>query len=188
LTRSLENGFITSTTLGAISNSVTRDGFGAAASSTASHNGSTVYEIQFTRDALGRLSRKAETVGGTTQIYDYQYDVAGRLAEVQQDGVLVATYDYDANGNRLSRTNSTETLNATYDAQDRLLQSGPTTYTHNPEGERVSKTAGGQTTTYQYEGLGHLIGVTLPDGTQIDYLLDALDRRVGRKVNGTLTQ
>jgi RHS repeat-associated protein len=52
----------------------------------------------------------------------------------------------------------------------------------------VSQTVGGQTTTYQYEGMGNLIGVTLPDGTQIEYLLDALDQRVGRKVNGTLTQ
>ena len=28
----------------------------------------------------------------------------------------------------------------------------------------------------------------MPDGTQIDYVIDAQDRRVGKKVNGTLVQ
>ena len=50
------------------------------------------------------------------------------------------------------------------------------------------KLAGGQSTIYQSEGMGSLTGVTLPDGTQIEYLLDALDRRVGRRVNGTVVQ
>ena len=32
------------------------------------------------------------------------------------------------------------------------------------------------------------MAVTLPDGTQIEYLVDGQDRRIGKKVNGTLVQ
>jgi RHS repeat-associated protein len=167
---------------------VSYDGFGAPVSYAASHNGSTVYAAEYTRDSLGRLSQKTETLGGTTRVFSYAYDLAGRLSEVRQDGVLVVNYSYDPNGNRLSRTDPGGTLNARYDAQDRLLQYGPTTYNNHPNGERASKIAGGQTTTYQYEGMGNLTGVTLPDGTRIEYLLDAQDRRVGKRVNGTLVQ
>src|SRR5207249_8685665 len=47
---------------------------------------------------------------------------------------------------------------------------------------------GALTTTYQYDVLGNLRSVTLPDGRQIAYLIDGQNRRIGKKVNGTLTQ
>ena len=50
-----------------------------------------------------------------------------------------------------------------------------------------SKTTSGQITTYQYDVFGNLRGVTWP-GKTIEYLTDASNRRVGRKVNGTLEQ
>src|SRR5262249_28071966 len=77
---------------------------------------------------------------------------------------------------------------ATYDAQDRLTQSGAATFTYTPNGERLSQTTGGQTTTYRYNGLSRLVGATLPNGTRIDYVLDASQHRVGKRVNGTLVQ
>ncbi len=43
-------------------------------------------------------------------------------------------------------------------------------------------------TTYQYDELGNLLGVNLPVGTQLVYLVDGENRRIGKKVNGTLTQ
>jgi RHS repeat-associated protein len=118
----------------------------------------------------------------------YTYDLAGRLSEVRQGAAVTASYAYDANGNRLSRTDSAGSFDATYDAQDRLVQYGLATYTHTADGERRSKTVGSQTTTYRYDGLGNLIGATLPAGARIDYLLDGRDRRVGKKVNGVLAQ
>ena len=88
----------------------------------------------------------------------------------------------------LSRTDGGGTMTATYDAQDRLEQFGTTTYVNNAAGERQSKTAAGQTTSYQYDTPGNLTGVTLPDATQIEYVLDGRGRRVGKKLNGTLVQ
>ena len=148
---------------------MTYDGFGDPATYTASQSGTAVYSTTYTRDALGRIASKTETIGGIAHTFAYTYDLAGRLVEVRQDGVVTASYTYDANGNRLSRTDGGGTVNATYDAQDRLDQFGTTTYVHTANGERQSKTAAGQTTTYQYDRLGNLTGVTLPAATQIDY-------------------
>lgn len=55
-------------------------------------------------------------------------------------------------------------------------------------GELQSKTMGSQTTTYTYDVLGNLLAMTLPDGTQIEYVVDGQNRRIGKKVNGTLVQ
>jgi len=49
-------------------------------------------------------------------------------------------------------------------------------------------TEAGRTTTYTYDPLGNLLGVTLPEGTQIEYVIDGQHRRIGKKVNGVLTQ
>lgn len=77
-----------------------------------------------------------------------------------------------------------------YDAQDRLLQYGTTTYTStgNREVQTATDTATGQTTTYDYDVLGNLRTVTLPAGTTITYLVDGQQRRIGKQVNGTLVQ
>jgi RHS repeat-associated protein len=45
-----------------------------------------------------------------------------------------------------------------------------------------------RTTSYRFDALGNLRGVTRADGMKIEYLIDAANRRVGRKVNGKLVQ
>jgi YD repeat-containing protein len=60
-------------------------------------------------------------------VYEYAYDEAGRLTEVKQNGVVTATYTYDANSNRLTGPVGATTY--TYDDQDRMLTAGSTTYT-----------------------------------------------------------
>jgi RHS repeat-associated protein len=122
--------------------------------------------------------------------YTYTYDPAGRLTQVKKDGVVVSQYTYDGNGNRLTQTGPVGTVTATYDNQDRLLQYGSTTYAYTANGELQSKTdtATQQTTAYTYDPRGNLLAAILPDGTHIDYLVDGANRRIGKKVNGTLVQ
>ena len=188
LQRASETGFVTNSALDGFSDTTAYDGFGAPVWYVASYDGAPVYEVQYARDLLSRVSRKTETFDGVTRVVDYTYDLAGRLGEVHQDGVLTSSYAYDANGNMIGRTNSAGAVAATYDAQDRLSQFGATTCAHNAKGERASRTVGGQATTYEYDGLGNLVRATLPDATQIEYLLDAQDRRMGKRVNGALVQ
>jgi RHS repeat-associated protein len=77
--------------------------------------------------------------------------------------------------------------------QDRLNSYGPATYAFTANGELTSKTLGGPVTSYTYDALGNLLHVglpaALPDGVQtIDYIVDGQNRRVGKMVNGTLSQ
>ena len=83
---------------------------------------------------------------------------------------------------------SHNTTNGTYDDQDRMLTYGSNVYTYSANGELHSKTTGGQTTTYTYDVMGNLRTITLLTGANIEYMIDGQDRRVGKKVNGTLVQ
>ncbi|HET9531618.1 MAG TPA: RHS repeat-associated core domain-containing protein [Blastocatellia bacterium] len=188
LTRNAQNGLITGTTLGSVTDSRSYNGFGELSTYNAAHNGSGIYGVTYTRDKLGRITQKAETIGGATDTYDYSYDLAGRLTQVKKNSVTVAAYTYDSNSNRLSITGPGGTINGTYDNQDRLTSYGGATFAYTANGELQSKTVGGQTTTYSYDVLGNLRSVALSGGTQIEYVIDGQNRRVGKKVNGALVQ
>jgi RHS repeat-associated protein len=120
----------------------------------------------------------------------YDYDDIGRLTDVKQDGVLTAHYEYDANGNRTRAQYplSVVDVSGSYDDQDRLLSYGPNTYNYTANGELFSKTNASGTAGYSDDVLGNLRATTLVDGTSIEYVIDAQDRRVGKKINGTLAQ
>jgi len=151
--------------------------------------GAVAYNATYTRDALGRLTQQTETVAGTGTTTSYTYDQAGRLSAVTRNGATT-TYTYDANGNRLSKVTNTGTVSGAYDDQDRLLAYGDNRYTYTANGELSTKTNAttGETTNYTYDPLGNLTHATLPDGTTLDYVIDGKNRRVGKKINGTLTQ
>jgi RHS repeat-associated protein len=188
LIRDAQNGLLIGSTLGSLTDAWTYNAFAEAASYSASYAGAPVFTTRFTRDALGRITEKVETVAGATTTYGYRYDLVGRLTEVTVDGVTLSTYAYDANGNRLSRTSAQGTETGTYDDQDRLLTYAGASYTYTANGELASKTTGGQTTTYQYDVLGNLRQVVLPGGATVEYLTDGQNRRIGKKVNGILVQ
>ena len=125
-------------------------------------SGGAVYAKTYTRDALGRITQKVETIQGTTTTHDYHYDPAGRLERVDENGFVAREYAYDPNGNRLSLTVGAQVTSGTYDTQDRLVTYGTKTYTYNAAGdlEQVvdsSLPSGQQTTLYQYDALGNLI-------------------------------
>ncbi|MFN8441614.1 MAG: RHS repeat-associated core domain-containing protein [Caldilineaceae bacterium] len=188
LHRNVQNGLLSGSTLGNISDTVRYNGFGETISYTAGFGGAALLGFQYEYDKLGRILTRTETISGVVVVFGYGYDLAGRLATVRKNGATISTYTYDPNGNRLTFTGSGAPISATYDAQDRLLHYGNASYTYSANGELESKTVSGQTTTYSYDELGNLIKVVLPDGTLIDYLVDGFNRRIGKKVNGVLTQ
>jgi RHS repeat-associated protein len=190
LTRNNQNGLLTGTVIGNVTDSFSYNTFGEVAQYQATYSGAPINTVVYTRDDLGRVTQKTETFDGFTHTYDYAYDLAGRLKQVKMDGVIVSEYSYDDNGNRLSLTTPAGAVSGAYDDQDRLLTYGNFTYTYSLSGELQSKTntSNGQVTNYIYDELGNLISVTLPNGTVVEYVIDGQNRRIGKKVNGAIVQ
>ena len=177
-------GLVTGTTLGSTTETFEHSAFGELSRHTSEVTVTNVFDVQITRDNLGRITRRIEVIDTITRVFEYGYDLAGRLAVVQLNGSLLVAYTYDSNGNRLTAQTQTGIVSATYDAQDRLLTYDNASYTYTANGELATKTVAGQTTTYVYDTLGNLIQVTKPNGTIITYMVDGRGRRVQKSVDG----
>ncbi len=190
ITRNAQNGLITGSTLGAVTDTRGYSTFGELDQYTANVSGTPVLDVQYTRDKLGRITQKVETIGGVTDTFVYSYDTAGRLTDVTKNGAVLSHYTYDSNGNRLSQTDQAGTVNGTYDTQDRLTQYGNLQLSYTTNGELLTKTNPvlGQSASFTYDVLGNLKAVSLPGGSTVEYVIDGQNRRIGKKVNGTLTQ
>ncbi|MBL0276038.1 MAG: RHS repeat-associated core domain-containing protein [Anaeromyxobacter sp.] len=188
VTRDAASGLPVATGLGAVATVEGWSPLGEPATSAASAGATALYGVSLTRDALGRITGVAETVQGVSRTVGYGYDTAGRLAAVTVDGSLAAAYGYDPQGNRTSLATGGITVGATFDAQDRLLTAGSNTYGWTPTGTLASRSGAAGATTFQHDAQGRLRGAVLPDGRRLDYLLDGLGRRVGKRVDGLLAE
>jgi len=187
LTRDPLNGLLTGTSTGSVTTSNSYNEFGEIGTFNATF-GIGNFNISYVRDDLGRISQKSEIIAGVTTTTDYVYDVAGRLAGVAENGIATAVYQYDSNGNRVGGYNKAGGILSFYDAQDRLTSWNGTNYTYTANGELASKNNAGAVTSYSYDVLGNLVSATLPNATAVDYVIDGRNRRIGKKVNGTLVQ
>lgn len=136
--------------------------------------------------------RIKDTASGKTRIWTYTYTSAadGTLANLLKtvDGPRtdindVTTYSYYPNGDLKTVSNALGhvTTLSQYDANGRLLAlSDPnglvTTLTYTPRGWLKSKTVGTEATSYDYDGVGQIKRVTLPDGSYITYDYDDAHR------------
>lgn len=195
LTRHAEHGMVTQLLQGTVTENWTYNTFGELASQVVTASGSPLMAFQYhtaaaPRDALGRITEKAETFGGTMKRIGYTYDVMGRLTDVTIDGAIAEHYEYDLNGNRLLGQTPEGSFVGNYDAQDRLLSYGDFEYTYGANGELFTKTnaATNETTAYTYDVFGNLLAVELPDGRLIEYVTDGKHRRVGKMVDGALVK
>jgi YD repeat-containing protein len=180
-----KDGAINGTTLGNISTTNSYSSFAELDNFNAQYTGADIYNADYIRDKLGRIITKTETINTVATIYEYEYDLVGRLIEEKTNSIITSAWDYDENSNR---THIDGNQIATYDDQDRLLTYDGNIYTYTDNGELLTKTNGVNVTSYNYDVLGNLLSVTQPDGTLIEYLIGPRDRRVGKKINGTLVR
>jgi RHS repeat-associated protein len=120
----------------------------------------------------------------TDKVKSYSHNAGNEL--LSADGT---SYEYDANGNRTSKINSSGTTTYTWDAENRLTQvtlpdSKTVTYNYDPFGRRVNKTVDGITTRYTYDSEDILfetangsIGNVYVHGPGIDDPLALLDNK-----------
>ncbi len=176
-----QSGQLTGSLVGGVSDQITYDGYGDVATYSAfGPNSAPLLESSYTRDDLGRITSKTETVLGERHTFAYAYDTVGQLTDVTRDGVATGHYEYDANGNRTLANG----VAATYDAQDRLVSVGGQSYEHAASGELITRPGSTRATRFQYDELGQLQRVDLADGRVIDYLFDATNHRVAKRENG----
>jgi len=181
------SGLVSDTVLDGIVDRRLYNGFGELVGYEARYAGAMLYAATYTRDARGRIVMLDETVESDHDVFTYDYDTAGRLAGVTRNGDLSASYTYDANGNRLTRTTTAGIEASVYDDQDRLRSRGDTTYGYTANGELATRTTGSGVTTFAYDGAGQLRGVTLPGGTTVAYAVDGMSHRIARRRDGMLT-
>jgi YD repeat-containing protein len=147
--------------------------------------------VQATSDATGGQGLSAAPVG-TARAWSYTYNDAGQVLTARGPRTDIddtATYVYDnATGNLLSITNALGhiTTLSHYDANGRIRRivdanGMATDLTYSPRGWLTSRTVtsasgGVDTTGYEYDGVGQLKKVSLPDGSWIGYDYDPAHR------------
>ena len=67
-----------------------------------------------------------------------------------------------------------------------MLSYGNSIYNYNARGSLTFKVEDSDTTFYTYDLMGNLTSVVLPNGNLIEYLIDAQNRRIGKKLNGVV--
>lgn len=114
----------------------------------------------------------------------YEYDARGQLLSG------TGTYVYDEHGNRLSSKDARGEGSYTYEGNRLLsLARGDATksYEYDNNGNVVAiRDSKGGATTLSYTGRGAIAAIELPDGTQIRYTYDALNRRVEKSVGNRI--
>lgn len=170
--------------------------------------------VQATTDATG-TSGLGATVTGTPRVWAYTYNPNGSVLTTdgpRTDVADVTTYTYYANDVTCTgasavgcRSQIATITNAAghitsitdYNAHGQPLSiTDPnglvTTLTYDVRLRLTSRSVGGETTSYQYDGVGQLTKVTLPDGSFLSYTYDAAHRltqitdNLGNKIVYTL--
>jgi len=191
ITRNAQNGLPESVSGSALNIVRSFNGYGEVEAQRFNISSQDATSWDLIRDNNGRITQKTETVGGATSTFDYTYDETGRLLTVTKNGTLVEQYQYDLKGTRNYEMNSLRGISGrsfTYSDEDHLFTVGSVSYNYDVDGFLASKTDGTNVTQYNYSTRGELLGVALPDTTQIEYLHDPLGRRIAKKINGAIVE
>ncbi|MFN8488977.1 MAG: RHS repeat-associated core domain-containing protein [Caldilineaceae bacterium] len=130
------------------------------------NNGDLVASYVYTLNATGRRQQVVEAPSGRTVRYGYDalYRLTSETISHPISGTQIISYTYDAVGNRLTKSDSTNGVTIYhYDANDSLLQEdgvgGVITYNYDTDGNLVNKATSTKTVTYTYDAENRLIGV-----------------------------
>lgn len=141
--------------------------------------------VQETSDTTGAQGFAATAAGGA-RTWSYTYNEVGQVLSATDPKGSVTAYTYDSQRKLTAITNAAGhvTTLSNYDANGRVGQIVDPNgliadLTYHPRGWLASRTVGGEATHYDYDNVGQLKKVTLPDGTHIGYTYDDAHRLTG---------
>lgn len=128
---------------------------------------------RYTYDALGNRTRAAETGSPTTLRYDQANRLVAYAGSVTSDDETrantTATYSYDGDSLRMSKTVNGATSQFVWDESGRLpllLQSGTTSYIYGPNGQAIEQISDG-TPTYLVSDQQHSTRLLVNSGGRV---------------------
>ena len=149
------------------------------------------YALNYGYDSAGRL--ETLTDGAGHELVRYAYDSAGRLGRETKGNGTITTYSHDLAGQIVALTNyGPASVSAGNPQADKNVgapgaQGAPTflsapvqsffNYTYDAKGNRRSMTTATGVTSYEYDALNQLTGVTYPGGRHVTYAYDAAGNR-----------
>jgi RHS repeat-associated protein len=121
--------------------------------------------VAFTYDANGNLTSKTEN----GVVSNYVYDTRDLLAEVQRDGVLLESYQYDFAGRRVRKAGPDGIVRYVWDEDRILLETddfGNTIAKYDYAGDRLvaARRVGSGARFYLFDGLGSVVNLIDADG------------------------
>ena len=143
----------------------------------------------FVYDTQGNVAQQTITSGTLIRAWTYTYNSFGQALTVdgpRTDVADVSTYTYDTQANLATVTNALGHITrlTAYDAHGRPLTiqdpNGLVTQLgYDVRGRLISRFVGSELTQFQYDGVGQLTRIILPDSSFMDYTYDAAHRPVG---------
>jgi RHS repeat-associated protein len=126
-----------------------------------SSNGSAFRTLSYALDKVG--NRTVVTDNGIAT--NYTYNPLNELLS-SATGSAKTSWTYDAAANRTKQTTPQGVVTEyTYDAADRMLTAGSTTFTYDKNGNQLTETNSSGTTTNSYDSVNRLISSLAPTGT-----------------------
>jgi RHS repeat-associated protein len=131
--------------------------------------------VVYTFEPDGRMATVTDWLDNTTT---YSYDDSGRLEVAAQPNDVTTSYTYDAAGRLVELVNEDDTPSVLSSYEYSLDKVGNRT--------QVVDTVG--TTTYEYDALYQLTGVTYPNDDEQSYTYDAMGNRLTKDENETTVE
>ena len=155
------------------------------------NNDEVLLHRQYSYDKVDNISQMQTEYGET----NYQYDSLDRLIlskpsnEIQNLGIGIESYGYDAIGNRISSSQLQDEWN--YNQLNQLTTFGDklnqTTLTYTANSQLASEVTNNKELSYRYNAADRLISIKDGNNEVASYQYDAFGRRISKTVSGEVT-
>jgi RHS repeat-associated protein len=133
----------------------------------------TLADFQYQFNAVNNITQMIDGDGG----HNYSYDPLDRITAATHPNQPNESYTYDDVGNRIG---SNQGSSYTYQPFNQLVAANGSTFGYDTNGNLIAKTDATGNWIYTWDYENRLKQVSLPNGSNVTYQYDALDRLVQR--------